>query len=208
MAVSERLTKIARGKPSEAYDQKINVTAMWDRIISLRSLHTLPVYTWPSLHSTLQVVRLESSCQSFSGCRQKRSAKGVRSLLSFWVTFWSLLLTPLSLFRHFSPFCRTPFAAGWLRDHYMLNWDAPHLHVPPETYTVVWVSHSLVNTNLGWSEFCSDHGLSFVSRSQKHGGRGRQTDNFKTNEFNVAVIAQNSWKTPRGNHLLPWKRQL
>ena len=25
-----------------------------------------------------------------------------------------------------------------------------------------------------WSEFCSDHGLSFLARGQKHWGRGRR----------------------------------
>ena len=47
-----------------------------------------------------------------SGCRKRRSAKGVRSLFSVFrtlsVTFWSLFLMLLSLFS--ALFCQTPFA--------------------------------------------------------------------------------------------------
>ena len=54
---------------------------------------------------------------SFSGCRKRSAAKGVRSLFSVFgtlsVTFRSLFLTLLSLF---SPlFCQTPFAGLLLR---------------------------------------------------------------------------------------------
>ena len=53
-----------------------------------------------------------------SGCRKRRSAKGLRSLFFFrfgtlFVTFWSLFLMLLSLFS--SLFCRTPFAGLLLR---------------------------------------------------------------------------------------------
>ena len=52
-----------------------------------------------------------------SGCRKRRSAnlKGVRSLFSSLVTFWSLFLSFCHFFVAFLPdsFCRTPSAAGW-----------------------------------------------------------------------------------------------
>ena len=40
-----------------------------------------------------------------------------------------------------------------------------------------------------WSEFCSDHGLSFVPRSEKHWGRGRRT----SSEFAHKNDTSSSW---------------
>ena len=52
-----------------------------------------------------------------SGCRNRRSAKGVRSLIFVFgtlsVAFWSIFLMLLSLFS--SLFCQTPFAGLLLR---------------------------------------------------------------------------------------------
>ena len=59
-----------------------------------------------------QDFRSQTEENQVSGCRKRRSAKGVRSLFFVFgtlsVTFWSLFLMLLSLYS--SLFCQTPFA--------------------------------------------------------------------------------------------------
>ena len=58
-------------------------------------------------------VMISGGFLGYSRCRKRRSAKGVRSLFSFLVTFWSLFLKLLWLFS--SLYCQTPFAGLLLR---------------------------------------------------------------------------------------------
>ena len=117
-----------------------------------------------------------------------------------------------SCFQAVSGLVWTPFCVilrGWLiSDRFFAPWSTPTPKTR-QTQSTVWVllarnldhglsfSFSRKTQSLAWSEFCSDHGLSFVPRSEKHWGRGRRMSSELSHFWRI--LPGISWKMFLGN---------